>query len=783
MPNHEKSEPVSSSTQPPTDTSTPSAQFQPETSHTRSVNPPRHSAFGALAKFLTPEGRAKLSTGPTTGETLAASTEDTADQPATNEIRERRRMPPRRKGAAKKHNQNRRERGTKQPMAPRIEQAVAVAERFGQEEAHFAQTLVQALVHEVDRFTTQLDTIAGLDVDLKSAVQTGVQRMLALAQEPLTKAVDGSAPLTIGVAGSAGVGKSTLIEALAKESGQEPARDAEGRLSTIWRGIRFVEMPTSQPVDGIIEVRMAGIEPVPTRRPLLVFENVRVNLHDGFAFEKFLKDPDSYLGPVARFEEEDTIAKVHLLAFNLAKRPEHKGRSPRLLEASRFTMVETELARRLQARAKVLRIHSFLDALIESIIPLRDFALTVNLQTHAEAKTLQSRLGEMIAATAAWGDNVRKSIREHVKQWLASLRNQLEAFANKHAGERDVPELWSKRLAGLDLPHQVATECAQIESEFKKHASRLADWLKTRRQAGEGPLPQPVIAANPVPALREVLAEFRTKLANVVNPLTWVAPLAPFAPNLEEVGDFPPDRDRLLANLTRRLDKLERRLVEEVETRFVAAILLPMERRFTAESRILLDALFHLGREAHSLMVVANEVLLSLTQRLIERCAEQQGIKLPLIQKIVRQPGHRTKLLVPPSKDLFPMARRLQEVLGERVDLVPAEEDPAACIAAALMPAKLKPAMVTVNEEKRAAQVRVPRRESGKAFGRNAANQRLAATLTGYHLHLRIAKDETAAMVPPAPESVISQENTPAEAEPLNSLAGTGSEDGETGVE
>lgn len=744
---------------------------------------PRFSAFSGLAKFLTDEQRAKLAAAPeeptVTVESADSRRDDRRgrrpergerrDRPARREggdfrggerrdrpprpAGERRDRPPRREGEARGNERRDREgRGRGQqrgapPRAldrgPKLDNVVSAAEKTGLQEAGFAQGLFAALEAEVERFAGALSQIDGLDAGLREVTVEQARRLLDFAKKPLERTIDGASPLVIGVVGGAGVGKSMLIEALAGDAGHPADRADDGRLSTVWHGIRFVETPGDEHVDGLVEIRMEGVAPVHAGRPLLVIENMRVNLHDGFAFDRFLKDPESILGPTPRVDEIDEVPKVALPAFSLATQPQHKARSAQLRQLSRFDLVEGALARRLSSRARLLRIQRFIDDFIEAVLPLRDYALTVNLQSHLEAKAWQGRLAETTAELAKWGEEARASVQAGAAAPLASLRGQLEAFVNKHAGDRNVQELWEKRIAGLNFKAHEAAELKRLAESFRAVASAVIERTKAARQPGEGPLPQPVLMAEVPPIFRETTNAFRNKLAGVIDPLQWVLPVEAGEIDLQDaLAPLPQDVNRLAGELTKRLDRLEKRLADDVLGKLNAGIVAPVDRRLSAESRAILDALFNLGREGHAMIAVVNEVLLSLVQRLVERAAENHGIKLPLVQKMVREPGHRTKLLVPASRDLFMLARRLQDALGERVDLVPAVEQTDARIAAALLPAKIKPGLIKVNEEKRMAQVKVPRGESGKAFGRNGGNQRLAAALTGYHLHLRIAKDK-----------------------------------------
>ncbi len=779
----------------------PKAAPRPE--RKKEPGPVRHSAFGALSRFLSEEQRSKLPPGPENVPPPArreapAENPRYADARPERERRDRHDRPPRgerregrpegqgrREGRSEGRREGRPEgrpyggrpdgegrrgptdrRGGGRPgpgargqdrgrpasrPAPRIEAVVSATEKTGHEEATFAQSLLQALVHEVERFGNAVQAVPGMSPALAEATLGQARALLEFAHAPLARMTDGEAPLTIGVAGAEGAGKTTLIDALARDAGQEPAFDEQGRGSTVWRGIRFVEMPAAEPTDGIIEVRSGEGEATHIGRPILTIENVRVNLHDGFAFEKFLTNPDEFFGRRDLAEEEQR-PHVHLLAFSLSLRPEHKGRSARLRDISRFREVEQQLALRLQSRARMLRVQGFLDSMVEGILPLRDFGLTVNLQSLQEARGWQLRQDELKNDFPRWAKSARSTARELAKKTLAAHRNQVEAWANKHALDSDAAEAWKKRFEGFDSAAYFEEVRGAVEATLREKAAEMARQLETRRQPGEGPLPQPVLMSAVPQEFREATAKFRKALSAETDPREWTHAFAPAAVAAPDLEALPPDREAVAKALGEHLDRFEAALSERAEQAIREGIVKPFESRL-ADTALLQDALFALSKEGSALLDVVNEVALSLTQRLIERAAEHFRIKLPLMQKIVREPGHRTKILVPPGRDLFPIARKLQDALGERVDIVPAAEKTEQRIATALLPARLKGEMVAVNEEKRMAQVRVPRKESGKAFGRNATNQRLAAALTGYHLHLRIARDAAAAIKATAAET------------------------------
>ncbi len=118
------------------------------------------------------------------------------------------------------------------------------------------------------------------------------------------------------------------------------------------------------------------------------------------------------------------------------------------------------------------------------------------------------------------------------------------------------------------------------------------------------------------------------------------------------------------------------------------------------------------------------------------------------IKAISREPGVRTKIAVA-SKDpnVDPVGACIgshgarvgnivEELGGEKIDVVPWNEDPTIFIAAALSPAKVLKVEV-LDEESRACRVTVPDQQLSLAIGNKGQNARLCARLTGYNIDIR----------------------------------------------
>jgi transcription termination/antitermination protein NusA len=117
------------------------------------------------------------------------------------------------------------------------------------------------------------------------------------------------------------------------------------------------------------------------------------------------------------------------------------------------------------------------------------------------------------------------------------------------------------------------------------------------------------------------------------------------------------------------------------------------------------------------------------------------------IKAIAREAGSRSKVAVASRQDgLDPVGAtvgqrgaRVQAVVaelgGEKVDVIPWNEDPAVFVANALSPAQVLG--VDIDEEHRIASVTVPERMLSLAIGREGQNARLAAKLTGWRIDIR----------------------------------------------
>jgi transcription termination/antitermination protein NusA len=127
------------------------------------------------------------------------------------------------------------------------------------------------------------------------------------------------------------------------------------------------------------------------------------------------------------------------------------------------------------------------------------------------------------------------------------------------------------------------------------------------------------------------------------------------------------------------------------------------------------------------------------------------------IKACAREPGHRTKIAVwsndanvdPVGACVGARGARVRQVVnelrGEKIDIVPFSDDAYEFVAKALSPAKVKE--VRIDEETGVAEVIVPDYQLSLAIGKEGQNARLAARLTGWRVDIKsesqLADEET----------------------------------------
>ncbi len=145
--------------------------------------------------------------------------------------------------------------------------------------------------------------------------------------------------------------------------------------------------------------------------------------------------------------------------------------------------------------------------------------------------------------------------------------------------------------------------------------------------------------------------------------------------------------------------------------------------------------------------IVVSRTHPGLIKRLFELEVPEIADGIVEIKACAREPGHRTKIAVwsndhnvdPVGACVGARGARVRmvvnELRGEKIDIVPFSEDLADFVAKALSPAKVN--QVNISEDGTAADVIVPDHQLSLAIGREGQNARLSARLTGVRVDIR----------------------------------------------
>ncbi len=145
--------------------------------------------------------------------------------------------------------------------------------------------------------------------------------------------------------------------------------------------------------------------------------------------------------------------------------------------------------------------------------------------------------------------------------------------------------------------------------------------------------------------------------------------------------------------------------------------------------------------------IVVSRTHPGLIKRLFELEVPEIADGVVEFKAVAREPGHRTKLAVwshdrnvdPVGACVGARGARVRmvvnELRGEKIDIVPFSEDTQEFITKALAPAKVKE--VRLDQESGVAEVIVPDYQLSLAIGKEGQNARLAARLTGWRVDIK----------------------------------------------
>src|SRR5438105_5482114 len=149
-------------------------------------------------------------------------------------------------------------------------------------------------------------------------------------------------------------------------------------------------------------------------------------------------------------------------------------------------------------------------------------------------------------------------------------------------------------------------------------------------------------------------------------------------------------------------------------------------------------------RESKGPQIILSRASSELVRKLFEMEVPEIAEGVVVIEAVAREPGGRTKIAVASRDgDVDPVGACVgmkgsrvqavvQELRGEKIDIVPHDKDPARFVCAAIQPAEVN--KVIINEADHRMELVVPDDKLSLAIGRKGQNVRLASELTSWKL-------------------------------------------------
>jgi N utilization substance protein A len=217
------------------------------------------------------------------------------------------------------------------------------------------------------------------------------------------------------------------------------------------------------------------------------------------------------------------------------------------------------------------------------------------------------------------------------------------------------------------------------------------------------------------------------------------------------------ERERVFDEFGHRVGEVITGVVQRRESRGVYVLLGKVEALLPGSEQVhgepyrfndrLKVYLLEVRRTTRGPQVIISRSHPSLIRRLFELEVPEIEDGTVLIKSVAREAGHRSKIAVastdekvdPVGACVGHRGSRVQavvnELYGEKIDIIRWHENPADFIREALSPARA--VSVTINEETNSAYVVVPDAQLSLAIGKEGQNVRLAARLTGWRIDIR----------------------------------------------
>lgn len=316
---------------------------------------------------------------------------------------------------------------------------------------------------------------------------------------------------------------------------------------------------------------------------------------------------------------------------------------------------------------------------------------------------------------------------------IEALTEAILTAARKFYGECLFEAKYNEEIEEVELwRYKVVTTDEEFQDELKElpvtQATKMDPTLRVGDEIGEA-LPTDQLGRIAAQAAKQVIVQKMQE-----------------AEKDKIINDFKDRKGQLLTGFVRRFDKSD--VIVDLGS---CEGILPTREQIPTEKFKLKDKvtclLLDVRRSTRGPQLVLSRAHPEVLIRLFEQEVSEIAEGIVIVQSAARDPGSRSKIAVysnEPSVDPvgacvgvkgIRVQAIVQELRGEKIDIIPYDRDPARFVCNALAPADVS--KVVVNERLRTMEVVVPDDNLSLAIGKRGQNVRLAAQLCGWKVDIR----------------------------------------------
>lgn len=546
-------------------------------------------------------------------------------------------------------------------------------------------------------------------------------------------------------------GKSTLMEILTRGDGQSIGKGGQRTTRDIrryaWNGLEITDVPGTAAFEGEIDTEFAFkaasqadlvlfliTDDAPQTveaeclarvlrlgKPVLGICNVKVAIEDEDDLRLFLRKPEKYFDQTRLeqlFNQFHALADqhvpgarmpfmvTHLRARFLAQQLQFAAYRERLLAASRFEGVKSQIVREVVERGTFLRVKSFIDGIVVPMMDVTDRLLEFNRQNSKIWQDLFDKRRQLENWRKEFGIKGQALINSDVSTIFNRLPKEVDPFSEDYVGKCTAGAWWEYRVKSTGINFELEALAKNLLHEYQRELSKLARELKPEPPFNATFSGTSHIKTDKINDSKKMLV-WGTKIiatglgmaAMVLPPLKMPLGLAATATEFGgrlasarmESGEE--KRNRARKNLTdlllQNIAKMEQEVRQQLSDWFTQKLLGGATNVLLTALATDIECLSQLANAQRFLAWSLNAQQKALHRGLVSKALTQlkaQNLKNSILD-VARVPGQATMLLIAP-RTMFPGRTRngLERLLGEEILFVTQTKDQLSILAQALGP-------------------------------------------------------------------------------------------------